>query len=186
MYDFTQDMESILLDKEALDSVISELAARINHDYGDSQKPLVAIPVLKGAVFFATALLEKLTLPLEIEFVSASSYRAATESGELTISALPQRNDWDKIDVLVIEDIVDTGNTLSAMVAELKKLGANVRVAALLDKPSRRKVDFHADYIGREIPNAFVVGFGLDYAEKYRNLPYVGILRREVYESSKD
>ena len=186
MYDFTQDMESILLDEEALHSVISELAARINHDYGDSQKPLVAIPVLKGAVFFATALLEKLTIPLEIEFVSSSSYRAATESGELTISALPQRNDWDKIDVLVIEDIVDTGNTLSAMVAQLKKLGANVRVAALLDKPSRRKVDFHADYIGREIPNAFVVGFGLDYAEKYRNLPYVGILRREVYESSKD
>lgn len=182
MYDFTQDMECILLDETTLNGIITDLAARINHDYGDSQKPLVAIPVLKGAVFFATALLEKLTLPLEIEFVSASSYRAATEAGNLTISALPQRNDWDKIDVLVIEDIVDTGNTLSAMVAELKKLGANVRVVALLDKPSRRKVDFTADYIGQEIPNAFVVGFGLDYAEKYRNLPYIGILRREIYE----
>ena len=183
MHDFTQDMECILFDKAALETIISELAERIDHDYCERNgRTLLAIPVLKGAIFFATALLEKLSTPVEIDFVSASSYREATESSELTISALPNRNDWADIDVLLVEDIVDTGNTLSAMVRELKSLGANVRVVALLDKPSRRKVDFTADYIGREIPNAFVVGFGLDYAEKYRNLPYVGILRREIYE----
>jgi hypoxanthine phosphoribosyltransferase len=186
MYDFSQDMEQILLDSSALSSVVSSLAARINADYAQREgKTLLAIPVLKGAMFFAAALLEKITLPLEVDFVSASSYRKGAQSGTLTLGAFPERDDWANVDVLFIEDIVDTGKTLSAMVAELKSRGAaSVRVAALLDKPSRRDVPFAADYIGMEIPNAFVVGFGLDYAEKYRNLPYVGILRREIYEPS--
>ena len=183
MYDFTQDMECILFDEAALNATIIDLAERIDRDYNDSGKTLLAIPVLKGAMFFATALLQKMNTPVEIDFVSASSYRTAADAGKLTISALPQRDDWDKIDVLLVEDIVDTGNTLCAMVQELKALGANVRVVALLDKPGRRKVPFVADYIGQEVPNAFVVGYGLDYAEKYRNLPYIGILRREIYET---
>ena len=186
MYDFTQDMERILLDSTTLSSVISSLAARINADYAQREgKTLLAIPVLKGAMFFAAALLEKLTLPLELDFVSASSYRKGAQSGSLDLGAFPDREDWADLDVLIIEDIVDTGKTLSAMVAELKARGAaSVRVVALLDKPSRRSVPFTADYIGMEIPNAFVVGFGLDYAEKYRNLPYIGILHREIYEPS--
>ena len=188
MYDFSKDMERILFDEKALDEITTELAARIDVAYSERQgKTLLAIPVLKGAIFFAAALLEKLNLPFEIDFVSASSYRKGAESGDLTISALPVRDDWAEVDVLLIEDIVDTGNTLSAMVQELKSLGAaSVRVVALLDKPSRRKIPFTADYIGREIPNAFVVGFGLDYAEKYRNLPYIGILRPEIYQTSKE
>lgn len=184
MYNPSQDMEQILLDANRLDTIITELADRVSHDYADhTDRTILALPVLKGAIFFATALLEKLTIPVEIDFVSASSYRQSAQAGELTIGVLPQRSDWSQIDVLLIEDIVDTGNTLSAMVNEFRRLGAaSVRVVALLDKPSRRKVPFTADYIGEEIPNAFVVGYGLDYNEKYRNLPYIGILRREIYE----
>lgn len=186
MYQPSLDMEQILLDEQAIDGLVSHLADVLTHEYANRDgNTLLAVPVLKGAVFFATALLEKINLPLEIDFVSASSYRSATESGDLTISALPNRTDWDRVDVLIIEDIVDTGKTLSSMVETFKALGAaSVRVVALLDKPSRRVVPFTADYIGLEIPNAFVVGYGLDYAEKYRNLPYIGILREEVYQKN--
>jgi hypoxanthine phosphoribosyltransferase len=129
--------------------------------------------------------MKRLDFNCQIVSTKLTSYDGTSSTGKVK-QAMGLTADLTGRRVIIVEDIVDTGNTLSAMVAQLKKLGANVRVAALLDKPSRRKVDFHADYIGREIPNAFVVGFGLDYAEKYRNLPYVGILRREVYESSKD
>jgi hypoxanthine phosphoribosyltransferase len=180
----SHDIERILFTREDLNVVITRLAEQVSHDYANHEDTtILALPVLKGAIFFATAFLEKLTIPVEVDFVSASSYRQNALAGELTINALPQREDWAKIDVLLIEDIVDTGNTLSAMVNEFKSLGAaSVRVVSLLDKPSRRRVSFNADYIGLEVPNEFVVGYGLDYNEKYRNLPYIGILRREIYE----
>ena len=184
MYNPSHDIERILVDQEQLDTIISDLAARVSADYADhTDSTVLALPVLKGAIFFATAFLQKLTIPVEIDFVSASSYRECAQAGELTLGTLPQRNDWANVDVLLIEDIVDTGNTLSAMVKEFHTLGAkSVRVVSLLDKPSRRRVDFTADYIGLEVPNAFVIGYGLDYDEKYRNLPYIGILKAEIYE----
>jgi hypoxanthine phosphoribosyltransferase len=143
----------------------------------------VVIIILKGSMIFASDLLKKLELPLEIEFMKVSSYGAGTKnSGEIKIHLDLTRENLEQYDLLIIEDIVDSGRTLSRLTQLLKNRNANsVKTCTLLDKPSRREVPFTPDYCGTEIEDEFVIGYGLDYDEKYRNLPYVAVLKREVY-----
>ena len=149
----------------------------------DSDKPLILLIILKGSLVFASDLMKKINLPLELEFMKVSSYGAGTKtSGEIKIHLDLMRDHLEQYDLLIIEDIVDSGRTLSRLTQLLKNRNANsVRTCTLLDKPSRREVDFAPDYCGAQIADEFVIGYGLDYNEKYRNLPFVGILKREIY-----
>lgn len=178
-----KDVERILIDEKELDEITSRLADKINHDYKDSDKPLILLIILKGSLVFASDLMKKINLPLELEFMKVSSYGAGTKtSGEIKIHLDLMRDHLEQYDLLIIEDIVDSGRTLSRLTQLLKNRNANsVRTCTLLDKPSRREVDFAPDYCGAQIADEFVIGYGLDYNEKYRNLPFVGILKREIY-----
>ena len=178
-----KDIEKILVSEEQIDEAVTRLAAEIDRDYAGEDKHLVMLCILKGSIVFMGDLMKKLTVPVEIDCMKVSSYGAGTESsGRIHIALDLIRPDIDKCDILIIEDIVDSGNTLSYLVKYLGVKGAkSVRTCTLLDKPSRRKVDFVPDYCGFEIPDEFVVGYGLDYAERYRALPYVGVLKPEVY-----
>lgn len=178
-----QDIERVLVSEDELKDICDELSARIMNDYKNSTKPLVVIVILKGSLIFASDLVKKLDLPLEIEFMKVSSYGAGTKnSGEIKIHLDLTRDNLEQYDLLIIEDIVDSGRTLSRLTQLLKNRNANsVKTCTLLDKPSRREVPFSPDYCGRVIENEFVVGYGLDYDEKYRNLPFVGVLKRSVY-----
>lgn len=173
------DIGKILLNEEEIDKIVSDLALRISEDYRG--KNLCLLCVLKGSLVFCADLMRKITLRTEILCVNASSYKSSTvSSGNVAIDSLT--DDIAGRDILIVEDILDTGNTLSNLVAYLKTLSpASVEICTMLDKPSRRKVDISAKYSGAEIPDEFVVGYGLDYAQKYRNLPYIGILKPEIY-----
>lgn len=177
------DIESVLVSEQEIDEISTRIADQINRDYKASGKKLVLICILKGSLMFTCELMKKITLPTEIEFMKVSSYGAATESsGMINIHLDLKRDDLSDADFIVIEDIIDSGRTLSHLMRYLADRGASsVRTCTMLDKPSRRTVDFTPDYCGRIIPDHFVVGFGLDYDEKYRNLPFVGILKPEVY-----
>ena len=160
------------------------IAAEIDRDHKDSDRNLLLLCILKGSVVFMGELMKKITLPVEIDFMKVSSYGNGTESsGRINIVLDLLRGDLQDLDIIIIEDIIDSGKTLSHLTKYLELKGAgSVKTCTLLDKPSRRQVDFVPNYVGKEIPDEFVIGFGLDYDEKYRNLPYVGILKREVYE----
>jgi hypoxanthine phosphoribosyltransferase len=164
-----------LISSDKLQERIAELAAAIDRDYADSDR-LVCIGVLKGSVFFLVDLLKQVTVPVEVDFFQTASYGSATEPGEVRI-----RKDIDLAirgsDVLLIEDIVDTGYTLRTILDLLRFRGArSVRLCALLDKGERREVEVPIDYRGFPIDDIFVVGYGLDYDEKYRNLPFIGYI----------
>jgi hypoxanthine phosphoribosyltransferase len=178
-----KDIERVLVDEKQIDQITTKLAEQITNDYKNSNRPLVVIIILKGSMIFASDLLKKLELPLEIEFMKVSSYGAGTKnSGEIKIHLDLTRENLEQYDLLIIEDIVDSGRTLSRLTQLLKNRNANsVKTCTLLDKPSRREVPFTPDYCGTEIEDEFVIGYGLDYDEKYRNLPYVAVLKREVY-----
>lgn len=174
------DIQEVLYTEEAIRQKVKELGAAISQDY-EGRNPLV-ICVLKGAFIFMADLAKSISVPIELDFMAVSSYGNATRSsGEVKII-----KDLDQSvegrDVLIVEDIIDSGLTLSYLIDVLERRNAlSVRVVALFDKPGRRKVEIAPDYVGFQIPDAFVVGYGLDYAEKYRNLPYVGILKPDVY-----
>ena len=159
------------------------MAEKITNDYKNSDKKLVLICILKGSLMFTAELMKRIDLPMELEFMKVSSYGSKTvSSGYINIHLDIKRDDMEDVDFIIIEDIIDSGKTLSHLVRYLKERGAaSVKTCTLLDKPDRRAVDFTPDYCGATIPDEFVVGFGLDYNEKYRNLPYVGILKPEVY-----
>lgn len=178
-----QDIKEILVDEKKLEEICSSLAERISADYANETKPLIVIIILKGSMIFASDLIKKIDLPLEIEFMKVSSYGAGTKtSGEIKIHLDLMRENLEKYNILIVEDIVDSGRTLSRLTQMLRNRNANsVKTVTLLDKPTRREVDFAPDYCGATIPDEFVVGYGLDYNEKYRNLPYVGILDPKVY-----
>ena len=178
-----EDIKEILVDENKLEEICTSLAQKINQDYAEQTKPLVVIIILKGSLIFASDLIKKINLPLEIEFMKVSSYGAGTKnSGEIKIHLDLMRENLEKYNLLIIEDIVDSGRTLSRLTQLLKNRNANsVKTVTLLDKPSRREVPFTPDYCGATIPDEFVVGYGLDFDEKYRNLPYVGILDPKVY-----
>ncbi len=178
------DIEKILISAEEVDRITTEIAARIDEDYKDADGKLVLLCILKGSVVFMGDLMKKISLPVEIDFMKVSSYGGDTQSsGRIKIHLDLNRSDISDCHILVVEDIIDSGKTLSYLTDYLKLGGAkSVRTCTLLDKPDRREVNFQADYVGRTIPDEFVVGYGLDFAEKYRALPYVGILKRSVYE----
>lgn len=178
------DIERVLVTEEKLSATVKRLADQIDSDYAGSGCKLLLLGILKGSVVFMGDLMKHVTLPVEIDFMKVSSYgRSTTSSGTVNIILDLNRRDMSQTDVLVIEDIIDSGRTLSYLCEYLKLKGAHsVRTCTLLDKPSRREVEFTPDYVGLEIPDEFVVGYGLDYAEQYRTLPYVGILKPQVYE----
>ena len=181
-------IKEILVSEEEINSITSSLAEKITEDYKNSQRELVLLCVLKGSIVFMADLMRKIRIPLEVETMKVSSYGAETfSSGIIKIQLDLCRDDLSNVDILIIEDIIDSGNTLSKLTKHLLKKGAaSVKTCTLLDKPARREVDFKPDYCGKAIPDEFVVGYGLDYNEKFRNLPYIGILKPEVYGKSAE
>ena len=178
-----KDIEVILVDEKEIDEICDSIAAKISEDYRDSEKKLLLLCILKGSVVFMGELMKRINIPVEIDFMKVSSYGAGTSSsGSINIHLDLQRKDMEEINIIIVEDIIDSGRTLAHLTEYLKLKGANsVRTCTLLDKPSRREVDFTPDYCGKIIPDEFVVGFGLDYNEMYRALPYVGVLKPEIY-----
>lgn len=176
-----QDMQEILFTPEALARRVKELADQITQDYAE-KSPLI-VGTLRGSFVFMADLVRQINLPLTVDFLSASSYGSGTESSGQVKLKLDLADDISGRDVLIIEDIVDSGNTLSKLLPELQKRGpASLKVCALLDKPERRVLPFQANYVGFTIPDAFVVGYGLDFDQHYRQLPYIGVLKPSVYE----
>ena len=173
----------ILISEAELEATVTRLAAQIDVDYRGSDKKLVLLCILKGSIVFMGDLMKKLTVPVEIDCMKVSSYGSGTTStGSVKIHLDVTRPDLSDCDFLIIEDIIDSGYTLSYLTDYLKLRGArSVKTCALLDKPARRKVEFTPDYVGLEIPDEFVVGYGLDYDERFRALPYVGVLKPEIY-----
>ena len=178
-----KDVAKILISEEELDRTVSRLADEINRDYEGDDKRLVLLCILKGSIVFMGDLMKKINVPLEIDCMRVSSYGAGTSSsGNVNIIMDVMRSDLHDCDLLIVEDIIDSGRTLAYLEKYLLNKGAkSVKTCTLLDKPSRRVVEFTPDYIGLEIPDEFVIGYGLDYDEKYRALPYVGVLKPEVY-----
>jgi len=173
------DIQEILVSEEQLRSRIAEMGAQLSEEYAGKRPILVGI--LKGVVPFYAAMAQAMTIPVQEDFMCVSSYEGTQSTGTLTF-----RKDLDADitgrDVLILEDILDTGRTLKKIKELLLSRGPkSVKICTLLDKPEGRKVELDADYVGFTIPDAFVVGFGLDYDESYRNLPFVGIVKPEVY-----
>ncbi|HXY85532.1 MAG TPA: hypoxanthine phosphoribosyltransferase [Gaiellaceae bacterium] len=165
----------VLIDEQALRTRIEELGDEVSRDYA-GREPLL-IGVLKGAVFFMADLMRELTVPCEVDFMAISSYGASTDSSGVVRILKDLDINIEARDVLVVEDIIDSGLTLSYLIRNLEaREPASLEVCALLTKPGRREIDVPVRYVGFEIPNRFVVGYGLDFAERYRNLPYVGVL----------
>ena len=183
--DMRDDIQTVLVTEEQLRAKVAELGARISRDYAG--KDLLLVSILKGAVVFMADLMRAVTIPCSIDFMVVSSYGGTnTESTGLVKIVKDLDADLSGREVLIVEDVLDTGVTLSNLVPMLQLRHPNsVRICAILDKPARRKTDIRADYTGFEVPDAFVVGYGLDYNEYYRNLPYIGILKPEVYENAE-
>ena len=178
-----KDIDHVLINEEEIEATVTRLAAEISRDYSSPDKKLVLLCILKGSIVFMGDLMKKLTVSSEIDCMKVSSYGAGTVStGSINIMLDLVRPDLDTCDVLIIEDIIDSGKTLSYLTKYLLNKGVkSVKTCTLLDKPSRRVVEFEPDYRGIEIPDEFVVGYGLDYAERYRTLPYIGVLKPSVY-----
>lgn len=177
-----QDMQEILFTQEQLAARVQTLAEQIRADYA-GKSPLV-VGVLRGCFVFMADLVRHLDLPLTLDFMSVSSYGAGTESSGLVNIRLDLHEDIAGRDVLLVEDILDSGNTLSKLVATLRQRDpASLKLCVLLDKPERRTQPIQADYVGFTVPDAFLVGYGLDYDQKYRQLPYIGVLKPSVYEN---
>ena len=171
---------SVLLSEEEVDAKIQEIGDRISKDYAGRQVHLVC--VLKGGSFFMCELAKRITVPVSLDFMSVSSYGSDTKSSGVVKIVKDLDDPIKGKDVIVVEDIVDSGRTLSYLMEMLRKREpASLSLCTLLDKPDRRVVDVRVDYTGFQIPDEFVVGYGLDYAQKYRNLPFIGVLKREVY-----
>ena len=176
-----QDIKEVLFSEEAINERVKELAAKISEDY--KGKELLVVGVLKGSVIFAAELIKNITIPCQIDFMAVSSYGDSSETTGVVRILKDLDSEISGKHIIIVEDIVDSGVTLNYLLNYLKSRNASsVEIVSLLTKPSRRKVDIDCKYIGFEAPDEFLVGYGLDYAEKYRNLPFVGILKREVYE----
>lgn len=176
-----EDIQEILFSSEVLSEKVKELAEKITNDYNG--KELVVVGILKGSVIFAAELIKNISIKCEIDFMAVSSYGNSTETSGVVRILKDLDSNIEGKHILIVEDIVDTGTTLKYLLEYLKARKANsIEIVSLLNKPARRKVDLDVKYIGFEVPDAFIVGYGIDYAEQYRNLPYIGILKPEVYE----
>ena len=175
------DIQEVLYSEEYIQQMVDRVGAEITRDYAD--KKLLLVSVLKGSVMFMADLMRAIKIPARIDFMSVSSYGSGTRSsGNVRIIKDLDIN-LEGYDLLIVEDILDSGKTLSYLRELLSARNpASIEICTLFDKPERREADVYAKYVGCEIPDAFIVGYGLDYDEKYRNLPYVGILKPEVYE----
>ena len=175
------DIQEVLFDEAALAKRIGELANEINRDYVGKAPMLIS--VLRGSFIFVSDLMRRITLPCTVDFIAVSSYGAGTSSSGQVRMVKDLSEDIEGRDIIVVEDILDSGNTLSYLLKLLKaRKPASIKLCTLLDKPERRKVPVEVAYSGFSIPDAFVVGYGLDFDEKYRNLPYIGILKPCIYE----
>lgn len=176
------DIDRVLLSEENLNNIVKRLGAEITKDY--QGKKLVLVSVLKGSVIFMADLMREIKIPCSIDFMSVSSYGSGTKtSGVVKIIKDLDTDVVEGSDLLIVEDILDSGVTLEYLMKVLSARNPNsIKICTLLDKPERRKANVYADYSGAQIPDAFVVGYGLDFNEKYRNLPFVGALKPAVYE----
>ena len=166
---------AVYLTTEVIQARVEALGQAISRDLSD--KPLVVIGIMKGAAVFMGDLVRTINLPLEMEYLYARSYAGSRSTGIVKVERIPTLNLQDK-NLLLVEDIIDTGLTMQTIKVEMQKLGAaSVHLCSLLSKPSRREVEVNIDYLGFEIPDEFVVGYGLDFDEKYRNLPFIGIYK---------
>lgn len=175
------DIERVLFSQQELQKKVEELGAQITKDY--QGKEPIFVGVLKGCFVFMADLMRAVNLPCQIDFMAVSSYGKGTvSSGEVQINK-DLSYDIAGRDIIIVEDILDSGVTLNYLIGYLgHRNPRSIKIVTLFDKPSRRKAPVYADYYGYEVPDAFIVGYGLDYAEKYRNLPYIGILKPEIYE----
>ncbi|HEY0604538.1 MAG TPA: hypoxanthine phosphoribosyltransferase [Herpetosiphonaceae bacterium] len=175
------DIEYVLLDHDRIQQRVQELAQQINQDYADVRE-LLLVGVLKGSLMFIVDLARSLQRPIKLDFIAISSYGQATETSGVVRILKDLDTDIGNQHVLIVEDIVDSGLTLAYLRESLQRRNpASLKVCALLNKPSRRNTNVEIDYTGFDIPNEFVVGYGLDYMELYRNLPYVGVLHPQIY-----
>ena len=180
--DLEEVIDQVLIDDESLNKRIKKLANQLNEYYEDKNE-LVLVGILKGSIMFMAQLSKSIKINCTLEFMDVSSYDDGTESSGNVKIIKDLDTDISGKEVLIVEDIIDTGRTLDALRHSLIKRGANsVKIITLLDKPERRVIEIKPDWTGFKIPNEFVVGYGLDYQQKYRNLPFIGVLKREVYE----
>ncbi len=175
-----KDVQEVLISEEEILEKVNEIADKINEDYAG--KPLLIIGVLKGANVFVADLIRKINIPVILDFMAISSYGTSTESSGAVKILKDLDEDIKGMHVLVVEDIIDTGLTLSYLTKNLESRGAqSITLCTLLDKPERRKAAINVKYKGFDIPDKFIVGYGIDYAERYRNLPFIGVLKPEAY-----
>ncbi|MEQ8154143.1 MAG: hypoxanthine phosphoribosyltransferase [Clostridiaceae bacterium] len=176
-----EDIQEVLFSEEDIRKKVSQLAEAISYDYKD--KELLVVGVLKGSVIFASELIKNITIPCEIDFMAVSSYGNSTDTSGVVRILKDLDHGIEGKNVLIVEDIVDSGITLNYLEKYLNGRGAeSINIVTLLNKPARRKTEVEVKYQGFEVPDGFIVGYGIDYAEKYRNLPFIGILKPEVYE----
>lgn len=174
------DIKEVLISEEEIQLKVKQLGETLSKDYKDKNPLMVC--VLKGAILFMSDLVRNMSIPLELDFMAVSSYGASTESSGVVRIIKDLDTTIEGRDLIIVEDIIDSGLTLSYLKDILQRRNVNsLKVVTLLDKPHRRTVNLKPDYSGFTVPDEFVVGYGLDYAEKYRNLPYIGVLKPEVY-----
>lgn len=174
------DIEKVLIDEKKLSDIVKELGAKISRDY--KGKNLLMISVLKGSVVFMSDLLRQISIPCQIDFMSVSSYHGGVKSSGVVKILKDLDIPLEGFDLLIVEDILDSGQTLSYITKILSaRKPKSMKICTLLDKPMARKSPIEADYVGTQIPDEFVIGYGLDYKEEYRNLPFVGVLKPSIY-----
>lgn len=175
-----KNIKKILIPEEEIKNRTIEIAAQIDKDF-EGKKPIL-VGLLKGSIPFMAELMKRITIDCEIDFMDVSSYSGTESQGDIKINKDLDRSIKDE-NIIIVEDIIDTGKTLKTVIAMMLAKGAKeVKVVSLLDKKERREVDIEGDYVGFNVPNEFVVGFGLDFNQLYRNLPYVGVLKEECYK----
>lgn len=179
MYNAMNEIDEVLFTREDIAKRVAELGAEITRDY--EGKDLIVVGILKGAGVFMSDLIREINSPIRIDFMSVSSYGNSTVSSGIVRITNDLHQDIQGCSVLIVEDIIDTGNTLHYLREYLKNRGAeDVKICALLDKPSRRQVEVPVEYVGFEVEDRFIIGYGIDYAEKYRNLPFIGTLKQSA------